>query len=120
MTYWKSRALMTSIPLGLLLQDSLDAAFCGEIFYGPEEIAQWGREIIGFLQEGLPGQNGVQENLWGLARRLIKDLMMDYRGPEMLAQVFENPGAFFRSVLLMYYGGLPEETITGWKLPRYH
>ena len=80
---------MKSQSLGLLLQDSLDAAFCGEAYYGPEKIANWGREIMDSLREGLPGQERVQEILWGLARRILQDLMTDHNGPEMLAQ---NPG----------------------------
>ena len=111
---------MNSIPLGLLLQESLDAAFCGEVFYGPGKIADWGREVVGFLQEGLRGQDRVQEILWSLARRVLTNLMTDYNGPEMLAQMLENPGAFFRSILLLYYGGLPEETTSGWNPPRFH
>ncbi len=111
---------MKSVPLGFLLLDSLDAAFYGEVFYGPGKISTWGREIIGSLQEGLPGQERVQEMLWAMARRILQDLMTDYNGPEMLAQVFENPGAFLRSLLLMYYGRLPEETPAGWELHRFH
>ena len=106
--------------LGLLLQDSLDAAFCGEVFCGPEKIANWGREIVGLLQEGLPGQERVQEILWGLAHRILQDLMTDYQGPEMLVQVLENPGAFLRSLLLKLYGRLPEEGTAGWDTPRFH
>ena len=111
---------MKSKPLGLLLQDSLDAAFCGEVFCGPEKIADWGREIVGALREGLPGQERVQEILWGLARRILKDLMTDYNGPEMLAQILENPDAFLRSLLLKLYGRLPEEGNAGWNPPRFH
>jgi hypothetical protein len=42
---------MNPKPLGFLLQEALDAAFSGKFFAGPEEIAQWGREIVGRLQE---------------------------------------------------------------------
>jgi hypothetical protein len=111
---------MILTPLGLLLQDSLDAAFCGEVFCGPRKIADWGREIMGSLQEALRGQDRTQEILWSLARRVLKDLTMDHNGPEMLAQILENPGAFLRSLLLTYYGELPEETTAGWNPPPFH
>jgi hypothetical protein len=111
---------MKVIPLGTLLQESLDAAFCGEVFYGPEKIGDWGREIIGSLQEGLPGQEQVQEILWALARRILQDLMTDHNGHEMLAQILENPRAFLRTLFLKLYGRLSEEGAAGWGPPRFH
>jgi len=107
-------------PLGMLLQESLDAAFCGEIFCGPEEIACWGQKVIDFLQKGLPGQERVQEILWGLARRIIQDRMQEDHGIELLVQILVNPDAFFRSLILTYFGELPQETHADWKPPRVH
>lgn len=107
-------------PLGMLLQESLDAASCGEIFYGPEEIASWGQKVIDLLQEGLPGQERLQEILWGLARRIIQDRMQEGHGLEMLIHILNNPDAFSRSLLLIYFGELPLETTTGWMPPRLH
>jgi hypothetical protein len=111
---------MKSQSLGLLLQDSLDAAFYGEVFYGPEKIANWGREIVDSLREVLPGQERVQEILWGLARRILQDLMTEHNGPEMLAQILENPHAFLRTLFLKLYGRLSEEGGPGWGPPRFH
>ena len=57
----------------------------------------------------MPGQERVQEILWGLARRILKDLMTDYQRPGNAGADPENPGAFLRTLLLMFYGRLPEE-----------
>ena len=75
---------------------------------------------MGFLQEGLPGQDQAQEILWTMARRTLQDLMMDYHGSEMLAQILENPSAFLRTLLLKLYGRLPGENAAGWSPPPFH
>lgn len=111
---------MKKKPLGMLLQESLDAAFSGQVFFGPEEIAGWGRKVIDFLQEGLPGQERLQEILWGLARRIIQDRMQEDQSLEILIHILNNPDAFFRSLLLVYFGELPLATPTGWRPPRLH
>ena len=92
----------------------------GRSFAGRKRLRTGAWEIVGFLHEGLPGQEQLQEILWGLARRILKDLMTDYRGPEILVQLLENPGAFLRTLLFMFYGGLPEESTAGWDPPRFH
>jgi hypothetical protein len=111
---------MKSKPLGMLLQEALDAAFCGEIYYGPERIAHWGQEIVCCLQEGLPGQEQVQAILWGLARRILRDGLLEDNGTDLSAHFLENQGAFLRTLLILFYGELPENTTAGWNPPPLH
>ena len=111
---------MKTKPLGMLLQESLDAAFCGEIFPGPENIARWGQEIAGFLQEGLRGQEQVQAILWSLARRILRDCLLEDNGADLSAHFLENPGAFLRALLILFYGELPEYATAGWNPPPLH
>jgi hypothetical protein len=72
---------------------------------------------MGSLQATFPGQERVQEILWGLAHRILQDLMTDYSGPEMLAQILRNPDAFLRTLFLKLYGRLPEKGHPGLNLP---
>ena len=46
--------------------------------------------------------------------------MTEHNGPEMLAQILENPRVFLRTLFLKLYGRLPEEGAAGWGIPRFH
>ena len=43
---------MEDMDICLLLKASLDAAFRGKSFSGPEKIRAWGEEVVSLLREG--------------------------------------------------------------------
>jgi hypothetical protein len=92
---------MTHRAICLALRRSLNAAFRGEAFEGPEILGSWGLDFVTALREGYPKYRPLRDALWDIAGNILDDLACRFDGDDMTAHVLRNPYAFLRTVILV-------------------
>jgi len=93
---------MNEIDLCLLLMDSLDAAYRGQTYHGPERLADWGHSVVSLMRRAFPDQTKSQEEVWDIARRVLWDLAGAHGAGELSRHFLLRPEAFFRSIVMVY------------------
>ena len=93
---------MNEINLCLLLMDSLDSAYRGETYRGPERLADWGHAVVRLMRRAFPDQKKPQEEVWDIARRVLWDLACAHSADELSRHFLLRPEAFFRSIVMLY------------------
>jgi hypothetical protein len=92
---------MNDKAIYLALRKSLDAAFRGENFEGPEIVGAWGVAFVTALIEGYPKYRPLKDTLWDIAGNILDKLALSYDVDEMTDEVLLNPQAFLRTVILV-------------------
>jgi len=85
----------------LALRRSLDSAFCGEAFEGPENVGTWGVAFVTALKEGYPKYRPLRDALWDIAGNILEEFALSCDVDEMTDEVLLNPEAFLRTVILV-------------------
>ena len=85
----------------LALRRSLDAAFRGEAFEGPESVGDWGVAFVAALREGYPKYRPLRDALWDIADDILEEFAHCYDCDEVTEEVLLNPNAFLRTVILV-------------------
>ena len=92
---------MTDRGIYLALRRSLDAAFRGEAFEGPEVVGAWGVTFVTALREGYPKYRSLGDALWAIAGNVLDKFTHSYDCDELTEEVLLNPHAFLRTVILI-------------------
>jgi len=94
------RYRISEVRLGVLLNDSLEAAGDGETFIGPEVIAEWGNALTIAMRGMYPNQVEVHEVILSTAREVLGELTSQHNCGELLRDILFRPDAFLRSILM--------------------
>jgi hypothetical protein len=92
---------MTDRAIYLALRKSLEAAFCGEAFEGPEIVGAWGVAFVTALREGYPKYRPLRDDLQDIARNILDKFALRCDFDELTEEVLINPHAFLRTVILI-------------------
>jgi hypothetical protein len=92
---------MTDRVIYLALKRSLDAAFRGEAFEGPEAVGAWGVAFVTALREGYPKYRTLRDALWAIADKILDRFACCYDCDELTEEMLANPEAFLRTVILV-------------------
>jgi hypothetical protein len=92
---------MNDRAIYLALRKSLDAAFRGEAFEGPEIVGDWGVAFVTALREGYPKYRPLSDTLWDIADNILDKFALSSSLDEMTDEVLLNPQAFLRTVILI-------------------
>jgi hypothetical protein len=92
---------MSDRVIYLALRKSLDAAFRGEAFEGPEIMGAWGLAFVTALREGYPKYRPLRDALWDIAGNILDKFALCYDVDELTDEVLLNPQAFLRTVILI-------------------
>ena len=92
--------LMNAIEIRILLKESLNAAFRGEAFEGPEIFDTWGKEFIALLENNYPEYRHVHSIIWNVALGLLDKMVYPCQCTELIENILYNPHAFLRTVLV--------------------
>ena len=92
---------MSDRAIYLALRRSLDAAFRGEAFEGPEIMGTWGVTFVTALREGYPKYRSLGNALWAIAVNVLDKFTHSYDCDELTEEVLLNPHAFLRTVILI-------------------
>jgi hypothetical protein len=92
---------MSDRVIYLALRKSLDAAFRGENFEGPEIVGAWGVAFVTALREGYPKYRPLRDALWDIAGNILDKFALCYDVDELTDEVLLNPQAFLRTVILI-------------------
>ena len=104
---------ISDVTLGVLLNDSLDAALEGKSFIGPEVIAEWGNALASAMRGMYPNQVEVHEVLRSTAREVVGEITFHHNGGELLRDILFRPDAFLRSIVMSLRFRDSQETF-GW------
>jgi len=92
---------MSDRAIYLALRRSLDAAFRGEAFEGPEVVGTWGVAFVTALREGYPKYRLLRDALWDIADNILDKFTHCYDCDELTEEVLLNPHVFLRTVILI-------------------
>jgi len=92
---------MSDRAIYLALRRSLDAAFRGEAFEGPDIVGAWGVAFVTALREGYPKYRPLRDALWGIAGNILDKFAHSYDCDELTEEMLLNPQAFLRTVILV-------------------
>ena len=92
---------MSDRVIYLALRKSLDAAFRGEAFEGPEIVGAWGVAFVTALREGYPKYRPLRDALWDIAGNILEDFAVSDDSEELTEKLLINPHAFLRTVILI-------------------
>ena len=92
---------MSDRAIYLTLRRSLDAAFRGEAFEGPEILGAWGVAFVTALREGYPKYRPLRDALWDIAGNILDRFAQGYDYDELTEEMLRNPQAFLRTVILV-------------------
>lgn len=92
---------MTDRAIYLALRNSLDAAFRGEAYEGPEIVGDWGVAFVTALRDGYPKYRPLREALWDIAVNILDKFTHCYDCDELTDEVLLNPHALLRTVILV-------------------
>jgi hypothetical protein len=87
--------------LGVLLNDSLDAALDGKTFIGPEVIAEWGNALASTMRGMYPDQVEVHEVIPSTSREVLGEVAFHHNCGELLRDILFRPDAFLRSIVVV-------------------
>jgi hypothetical protein len=85
----------------LALRTSLDAAFRGEKFEGPEIVGAWGVAFVTALREKYPKYRPLRDALRDIACNVLEKFAYRYDFDDLIEEVLINPQAFLRTVILI-------------------
>ena len=91
---------INDLHLGVLLNDSLDAALDGRAFIGPEVIAEWGNTLAGTMRAIYPDQAEVHEVFRSTVREVLGGLTFHHNCGDLLRDILFRPDAFLRSIVV--------------------
>jgi hypothetical protein len=92
---------MSDRVIFVALRKSLDAAFRGEAFEGPEIMGNWGVAFVTALREAYPKYRPLKDALWGVAGNILDKFAFCSDFDELTDEVLLNPEAFLRTVILV-------------------
>lgn len=92
---------MSDKAIYLALRRSLDAAFRGEAFEGPELLGAWGLAFVTALGEGYPKYRALNDTLWEIASNILDRFALSFDEDQLTDEVLSNPQAFLRTVILI-------------------
>jgi hypothetical protein len=92
---------MTDRAIYLELRRSLDAAFRGETYEGPEIVGAWGSAFVTALGERYPKYRALKDALRDIACNILDKFALRYDPDELTEEVLINPHAFLRTVILI-------------------
>jgi hypothetical protein len=92
---------MTDMAIYLELRRSLDAAFRGDTYEGPEIVGAWGSAFVTALREAYPKYRPLKDALWGVAGNILDKFAFCSDFDELTDEVLLNPEAFLRTVILV-------------------
>ena len=92
---------MADRAIYLELRRSLDAAFRGETYEGPEIVGAWGVAFVTALREGYPKYRPLRDALRDIAGNMLDKFALRYDFDELTEEVLINPHAFLRTVILI-------------------
>lgn len=92
---------MSDRAIYLALRMSLDAAFRGEVFEGPEIVGAWGVAFVTALREGYPKYRLLRDTLWDIAGNILDKFALSNNVDEITDEILLNPQAFLRTVILI-------------------
>jgi hypothetical protein len=95
------RIIMTDRSIYLALRRSLDAAFRGEVFEGPDILGAWGVTFVTALKEGYPKYRTLRDALRDIACNILDKFALCYDPDELTEEVLLNPHVFLRTVILV-------------------
>jgi hypothetical protein len=85
----------------LALRASLDAAFRGETFEGPEIVGAWGVAFVTALREEYPKYRPLRDALRDIACKILEKFAHRCDFDDLIEEVLINPHAFLRTVILI-------------------
>jgi hypothetical protein len=92
---------MTERTIYRELTRSLEAAFRGETYEGPEIVGAWGVAFVTALREGYPKYRPLRDALRDIACNMLDKFALRYDFDELTEEVLINPHAFLRTVILI-------------------
>ena len=92
---------MNAIEIRILLKGSLNAAFRGEAFEGPEIFHIWGKEFVAILENEYPKYRHVHHMIGNIAGALLDNMVHPCQCSELIENILYNPRAFLRTVLIL-------------------
>jgi hypothetical protein len=92
---------MNAIQVRILLKESLNAAFGGEAFEGPELFDSWGRKFVALLEKDYPKYRHVHPMIRNIAGSLLDKMLHPCQCSEVIEGVLYSPRAFLRTVLII-------------------
>jgi hypothetical protein len=92
---------MTDRIIYLALRRSLDAAFRGEVYEGPNLLGAWGVAFVNALREGYPKYRTQTNVLWNIAGNILDTFSLCHETDELTEEVLLDPRAFLRTVILI-------------------
>ena len=92
---------MSDRAIYLALRKSLDAAFRGEAYEGPEIVGDWGVAFVTALKEGYPKYRPLRNDLRDIACKILEKFALSYDADDLTEEVLINPHAFLRTVILI-------------------
>ena len=91
---------MNVTEIRFLLKESLNAAFRGESFEGPEIFDTWGKEFVALLENDYPKYRHVHSIIWNIAGGLLDKMVHPCQCSELIENILYNPHAFLRTALI--------------------
>jgi hypothetical protein len=83
------------------LTRSLEVAFRGETYEGPEVVAAWAVAFVSALDEEYPKYRPLRDALRDIANNILNRFALCCDGDELTEEVLINPHAFLRTVILI-------------------
>ena len=96
-----SGRMMNTIEFRILLKESLNAAFRGESFDGPEVFDTWGKEFVALLENDHSKYRHVHSIIWNVADSLLDRMVHPCQCSELIENILVNPHAFLKTVLII-------------------
>ena len=90
---------LSDLQLGLLLGESLEAAFCGAVFDRQELLAEWGKVVSDATRAMYPDQIEVHEIIRRTACDILVELISQHNCGQLLRDILFRPEAFLRSIV---------------------
>ena len=99
------RKRLFRVHLCLLLRDSLDDAFRGEVRPDADWLSDWGQVTAALVHRRYPDRPEARTAVWHTMRTVLWDLAGSHSCEELSHHILQHPETFLTTILMM---GVPD------------